>query len=144
MKYKHYSPKARVILFRSDLESSSLRPFLGPNVKFGVLQTGAQRLTIMDSAEMAEGKDLDKVDIIDTLKIKENRIWLDDSENTLSLIQLGPKLADVARELFAALRELDLEAVDVIFVQAVDESLGEVAAAIMNRLRKAAESEIEI
>ena len=41
--------------------------------------------------------------------------------------------------MFAALRELDRRDVDAILVEAIDDAEGETAAAIMNRLRKAAE-----
>lgn len=57
-------------------------------------------------------------------------------------ISLGADTADIARGLFSALRELDQKGVDVIFVEGIDDSEGCSRAAIMNRLRKAAESEI--
>ncbi|MCJ1254174.1 hypothetical protein MMC24_001988 [Lignoscripta atroalba] len=69
-------------------------------------------------------------------------------------IGLGSATADIARGLFSALRELDSKGVDVIFVEGIDdgaddggrEAEGETAAAaaaVMNRLRKAAEVEIK-
>jgi L-threonylcarbamoyladenylate synthase len=46
----------------------------------------------------------------------------------------------VARGLFSALRELDKKNVEVIFVEGIDDTTGDdIAAAVMNRLRKAAE-----
>lgn len=62
-------------------------------------------------------------------------------------INIGPSLPAIANGLFSALRELDLLGVDVIFVESLDDSgeggqdVGE-GAAIMNRLRKAAEFEL--
>jgi L-threonylcarbamoyladenylate synthase len=64
-------------------------------------------------------------------------------------IRLGPQTSAIARGIFSALRALDRENVDVIFVEGIDdendgEDNGEVdaAAAVMNRLRKAAEIHI--
>lgn len=53
-------------------------------------------------------------------------------------VRLGPSTDDVARGIFSALRELDRRAVGVIFVEGIDDAQGHLAAAVMNRLRKAA------
>ncbi|KAI9756523.1 MAG: hypothetical protein M1815_003394 [Lichina confinis] len=53
-------------------------------------------------------------------------------------IHLGPSTKDIARGIFSALRELDQKGVDVIFVEGIDDAEGHLAAAVMNRLRKAA------
>ncbi|KAF2200556.1 translation factor [Delitschia confertaspora ATCC 74209] len=58
-------------------------------------------------------------------------------------IDLGAQADGVARGLFSALRELDKKGVDMIFVEGVDDREGgDIAAAVMNRLRKAAEVRI--
>jgi L-threonylcarbamoyladenylate synthase len=58
-------------------------------------------------------------------------------------IALGSSTDDVARGLFSALRELDKKDVDVIYVEGIDDKVGDdIAAAVMNRLRKAAEIKI--
>lgn len=74
-------------------------------------------------------------------------------------INIGPSLASIAHGLFSALRELDLLGVEVIFVESLDDSGGKEenenekeekiegedggkGAAIMNRLRKAADFEL--
>jgi len=46
----------------------------------------------------------------------------------------------IAHSLFSALRELDEQSVDVIHVEGIDDACGgvDIAAAVMNRLRKAA------
>jgi L-threonylcarbamoyladenylate synthase len=54
-------------------------------------------------------------------------------------VNLGSNVQRIAQGLFAALRELDRLDVEVIFVEGIDDGEGETAAAIMNRLRKAAE-----
>ncbi|KAI9789045.1 MAG: hypothetical protein M1816_006400 [Peltula sp. TS41687] len=56
-------------------------------------------------------------------------------------IRLGPSTSAIARGIFSALRALDHESVEVIFVETIpdDDDQGDhLAAAIMNRLRKAA------
>ncbi len=57
---------------------------------------------------------------------------------------LGTESATIARNLFSTLRELDGQGVDVIFVEAITATEGHAAAAVMNRLRKAAELEVHI
>jgi len=52
-------------------------------------------------------------------------------------ISLGGDTKDIARGLFSALRELDRRDVDVIYVEGIRDE-GDIAAAVMNRLRKAA------
>ncbi|KAF2147370.1 uncharacterized protein K452DRAFT_218107 [Aplosporella prunicola CBS 121167] len=54
-------------------------------------------------------------------------------------VNLGTDTKAIARGLFSALRELDRKDVEAIFVEGIDEREGDVAAAVMNRLRKAAE-----
>lgn len=68
-------------------------------------------------------------------------------------INIGPSLPAIAHGLFSALRELDLLGVEVIFVESLDDDSGKEeggggengmgeGAAVMNRLRKAAEFEL--
>lgn len=56
---------------------------------------------------------------------------------TATQISLGNDTKDIAHGLFSALRELDQREVDVIYVEGIEDE-GDIAAAIMNRLRKAA------
>jgi L-threonylcarbamoyladenylate synthase len=56
---------------------------------------------------------------------------------------IGPNTASVARGLFSALRELDRKEVDAIIVEGINDEEGDIAAAVMNRLRKAAEVKLE-
>ena len=58
---------------------------------------------------------------------------------------IGPATRDVARGLFSALRDLDKRDVEVILVEGIEQDCNEeddIAAAVMNRLRKAAEEQI--
>jgi L-threonylcarbamoyladenylate synthase len=70
-------------------------------------------------------------------------LQLDEARNIeIYEIDLGAAPECVARGLFSALRELDKHHVDAIFVEGVDDTEGDIATAVMNRLRKAAEVRI--
>lgn len=58
------------------------------------------------------------------------------------VICLGGDTAIIARGLFSALRELDQKNVDTILVEGIRDDEGGAAAAVMNRLRKAAQIQI--
>ncbi|KAI4121924.1 MAG: hypothetical protein LQ338_006088 [Usnochroma carphineum] len=170
MKYKHYSPTARVILVHSQLNMELLKKHSGHVKTVGVAtsktwrdedlaasgktttahplsttQATLRRLTIPKETAIAsyskpntsgprqnlladqplrngENQDSDSVDIVFT--------------------DLGTDPPTIAQRLFSALRELDKQGVDVMFVEAIDATEGHAAAAVMNRLRKAAELEI--
>lgn len=57
-------------------------------------------------------------------------------------VSLGSSTKEIARGIFSALRELDRRAVDVILVEGIEDTEEDLAAAIMNRLRKAASSSV--
>ncbi|KFY06810.1 hypothetical protein V492_07731 [Pseudogymnoascus sp. VKM F-4246] len=65
-----------------------------------------------------------------------------DGANSFSIklvdVHLGSDTQTIANGLFAALREMDKRGVDVIFVEGIKEDGGGIAAAVMNRARKAA------
>lgn len=108
MKYKHYSPNARVVLFE--------------NVKDG-----------LEAINMYKKKET-----IDGLKfaVLRTKNWNKVPENTNLVLDLGKTGGEIQRNLFSALRDADAENVDLIFVEGVEED-GE-GLAIMNRLSKAA------
>ena len=113
MKYKHYSPRAKVVLVKGSLDRQVVESHSSADTKTGVITTTfwtAESLThILPRTPHAYH-------------------------------HLGPVPSVIARGLFSALRAMDDAGVDVIFVEAVDEcDGGGEAAAIMNRLKKAAE-----
>ena len=71
------------------------------------------------------------------------RVELEGAQIELLDIDLGPTTNNIARGIFSALRDLDREDVDTILVEGIDDEEGDTAAAIMNRLRKAAEVRLE-
>lgn len=166
MKYRHYSPKATVILYEagkspptlSDLQRDTVRA-----AKVGIIRTRMWRLTTdNDQITLTQDlRELDKRSPIDKIHATASGFagmleslsasgWArapcqkHDTQyggSTLSLldVKLGPDTTSIARGIFSALRDLDRQDVDAIFVEGIDENEGDTAAAIMNRLRKAAE-----
>ncbi|KAK4545135.1 hypothetical protein LTR36_003686 [Oleoguttula mirabilis] len=171
MKYRHYSPKAPVVLFEAGKEPPSvtgLQQFTGPNAKLGLVRTKSWRFNPKDDdnpisssvpADVTAAVDVAKqashfatgfaglLDTVDSAREPKKALQTHVMQKgglpvTLLDISLGPDTAGIARGVFAALRELDSENVDAILVEGIDDAEGETAAAIMNRLRKAAELNI--
>ena len=150
MKYKHYSPNARVLLFKGPLDHGILRDLRGSGQGLGILTTSTRGRQSLASLEGYFSEATDSMAIVDhtgpTPPAERRSLQLGNGQGdatTVWSIDLGPAMADIARGLFSGLRELDSKGVSVILVESVDESGGDTAAAVMNRLRKAAESVIE-
>ncbi|KAL9128889.1 MAG: hypothetical protein Q9175_007428 [Cornicularia normoerica] len=177
MKYKHYSPNAKVLLFHGHLDATLAKEYLNAG-SIGVLTTkkwkaGLLRTNLQSSKDTGTTQShghphfrneddhhtresLDartKTELItqpSTLltvpSAQRFQVHLsNEPEQTLTdlwTIGLGPGTADIARGLFSALRELDEKGVDIICVEGINDNEGDAAAAVMNRLRKAAEAEI--
>lgn len=182
MKYRHYSPKARVVLY----EAGTQRPERESVVRqaeenrygvIGVIRTGKWPRALGLPVEAVDGspteqksKDTHPLRTSSTLNRAANGTSQTPSQSNLirSLTQhqiphathytgyasssspevwdidLGSETDGVARGLFSALRELDKKGVGVIFVEGIDDRAGDdIAAAVMNRLRKAAEVRVE-
>ena len=176
MKYKHYSPRARVILLHGRLSPIFVKDYVkgGGNVGFlsmkgstqGIFQPGQIEPEAVSIARTQKGnksienhsftesitkrpgtKDALQSDLQVSIPSAQHSRVLLSHDNSLQLIDvwtvaLGPEPVDVARGLFSALRELDQKGVNVILVECMDDSEGDAAAAVMNRIRKAAEAEI--
>ncbi|KJY01525.1 translation initiation protein sua5 [Zymoseptoria brevis] len=167
MKYRHYSPKAVVILYevgRSPPSSEELVGRAGVHGRLGIVRTeswvfdktaptlSAQRTSsngVHDKSRAHTvpgfaGMLLDE-QATDRAKSSIERYQLSHDGATVELldISLGRNTGDIARGLFSALRDLDRQDVDAIFVEGIDDNEGDTAAAIMNRLRKAAEIRVE-
>ncbi|KAK4227473.1 DHBP synthase RibB-like alpha/beta domain-containing protein [Podospora fimiseda] len=140
MKYKHYSPRARVVLFEGGkrLEKGDVKGGGGETVAF--IRTGKWR-------EVAGGSRSSKVEERirgegeegGSFVVKQGVLLDEDGKEITKLldVDLGQDVKGVAHGLFAALRELDRLGADVIFVEGVSDG-DDIAAAVMNRLRKAA------
>jgi L-threonylcarbamoyladenylate synthase len=188
MKYKHYSPKAKVVLYeaRSGHPGSPLETWrlLGAKeqqisyhgletlswpVKIGIVSTkyweswaGFEGVTVGKTEGVLDGPDnLTTVEGVRQLPTQhsftmcEGKLWKhsrgnlkyyqehptagnsDDCIADLIQISLGKETKDIAHGLFSALRELDQRGADIIYVEGIPDE-GDIAAAVMNRLRKAA------
>jgi L-threonylcarbamoyladenylate synthase len=172
MKYRHYSPKAPVVLHEhsgEEFDGGEIRDEVRAKgyKTVGIIRTtkwpvalGMDVQTVNASAAQTNGTSTDHSTA--TLSQLQNATTTPSQANLLrSLIQhqiphaqhltsesihiwdmdLGrDKTEGVARGLFSALRELDKKGVEVIYVEGIDDTAGDdIAAAVMNRLRKAAE-----
>lgn len=186
MKYKHYSPKAKVVLFEAPA-SNSKHNFGIPLEVWRVISAingklehfGYESLTriptigIVTTRHWGEWagfhaakwswdgeQSQDTLTVVirtlpistsDSFQIKRGELWQggpllgmggqpresDRHIADLTQVALGQETKDIAHGLFSALRELDQRGVDVIYVEGIEDE-GDIAAAVMNRLRKAA------
>lgn len=141
MKYKHYSPRAKVVLYEAGhkgQEGFSHKDFEdvvgGEETRktVGFIRTGGWPL-FGGLAAVESVKD----GVIPG-KVREGLSSQGQAEFKRVLdIDLGSDVKGVAQGLFAALREMDSHGADVVFVEGVSDA-DDIAAAVMNRLRKAA------
>jgi len=165
MKYRHYSPKARVILFEAGAGRPSVEE-LNKMKKVGFIRTiswppvpGFELLqrslpsanacsngipvanpSISTHAALSPRQsNLLRSVIQHQIPCAEHYVSARSSLDVWD-INLGAETEGVARGLFSALRELDKKEVDIIYVEGINDKSGDdIAAAVMNRLRKAAE-----
>ena len=171
MKYKHYSPKAKVVLVEGVLNIDLIKEYRGSG-GIGVLATKRWRVddlqdtrlpsrgTTPTNTKEVQSVDNDfgpaNLDAVNQMRIAANTpfpvlvpapnaelISIDDNQAGVWMIALGSDARTIARNLFSALRELDQQQVGTIVVEAVDDTEDAAAAAVMNRLRKAAEARIK-
>lgn len=164
MKYRHYSPRSPVILVEPETRPpllEDLRTYLGDNGKIGLVRTsnwslqpgsrewlvrrGQQSPSLSNDLRATEASGLGFAGMLKNLGKERSKLELvkqtaggDYAIEVLDM-HLGADAADVARGIFAALRRLDQEDVAVILVEGIGEDGDDLAAAVMNRLRKAAE-----
>lgn len=176
MKYRHYSPRAKVVLVDGPLTLDLINRFSTGTGSIGVVSTkewkdkpigvngrvapeinAANQPTHPSTQPPTEPSSLSPPPFrsparttIAQIRLSNNKA--DDAPapaptpaTDIFTIALGPDMTAIAHGLFGALRELDGRGVSVIFVESVgdEEGRGEAAAAVMNRLRKAAEVEVE-
>ncbi|KAK4217025.1 translation factor [Rhypophila decipiens] len=179
MKYKHYSPRAKVVLYEAPssskgvddgkllLETEDLdlalqqqqqkqqqqqQPLEGGEEKktgrtVAVIRTtswpvAAGLPTTTTAPASSSGLSNGHGNSSDLLPFKVTQLEFSHGQQEkvkILDVDLGSDIRGVAHGLFAALRELDRRGADVIFVEGVSDADGQdIAAAVMNRLRKAA------
>ncbi|GEQ69974.1 hypothetical protein JCM33374_g3650 [Metschnikowia sp. JCM 33374] len=113
MKYKHYSPTAKVVLFvRCGNGIKAIREFLG---------NSEGRVALLKGSQFSSAKEMGIPNIIER--------------------ELGNSATEMAHSLFRELRNVDEMGVDLILVEGVEET-GD-GLAVMNRLSKAASEIID-
>ncbi|RYP34609.1 hypothetical protein DL767_004169 [Monosporascus sp. MG133] len=165
MKYKHYSPRARVVLyeasfaaakdgvqkqdleaFRKDWQAQQTNGVASEALKVGVIRTrfwkpaaglrcGEFKQCAIVNGEVSREN---RADI--ELEVQEADLY--DSANDSSIgtvldLSIGESTRSIAHGLFSALRELDRRGASIIFVEGIGDN-EDIGAAVMNRLRKAA------
>jgi L-threonylcarbamoyladenylate synthase len=166
MKYRHYSPKAEVVLFEVGAGRPGVDEVMAVGGDVGVIRTTAWA-PALGLSDVDADVDVDVDAPVSTptpasttatptststsnllRSVTQHQIPhatayplpSPSSAHTIWEISLGRSTAGVARGLFSALRELDKKGVRVIYVEGIDDAGGDdIAAAVMNRLRKAAE-----
>ncbi|KAF8456587.1 DHBP synthase RibB-like alpha/beta domain-containing protein [Terfezia claveryi] len=122
MKYRHYSPKAKVVLYEQNTPPPTVEKLLAS------LHCTSNSISSSSS-----------------IGIIRTRTWAPNwstagtavgAKYTIEEVYLGTSGAEISRGLFAALRELDERGVAVIHVEGIAEE--NEGLAVMNRLRKAA------
>ncbi|KAL2889217.1 trna threonylcarbamoyladenosine biosynthesis protein [Ceratocystis lukuohia] len=150
MKYKHYSPKARVVLYessavdaRSGVVTSHMEAALANrgDIKIGVIRT--QRWSQAGGIKTGELSVTPKLqgyeDEDESFVVLQGNLLTEDEtlQGTVFDVDLSKDMKVIAQGLFSALRALDRRGADVIFVDGVVDDL-DIGGAVMNRLRKAA------
>lgn len=162
MKYRHYSPKAKVTLFECG-DDGSAADF--HDVKARVLEDGFASVGLVRTRSWPCALEIpvvgDKKDVseqqsapssqgeTDAIKVTQfpaapspNNSNSSSKKMTIHEVALGPSTDSVARGLFSALRALDECDVSVVYVEGIPDTDGDLAGAVMNRLRKAAEEDV--
>lgn len=165
MKYRHYSPKAQVVLFeagagRPSMEEVRLKNrvgFIRTKTWEAALGLVADVSGVTQTKEQPNGAQHSSITpaILNGVSSRQSNLLRSVIQHQIPHAQkyttasggqelwdinLGASTEDVARGLFSALRELDKKNVDVIYVEGIDDQVDDdIAAAVMNRLRKAAE-----
>ncbi|CAG8889001.1 unnamed protein product [Penicillium nalgiovense] len=157
MKYRHYSPKARVILFEPTSNPAGVMKHVLKDLKDTAI--GAHKIGIIRTRNWELGLGLgSEDDIARTMNPVPSPIGnvvsfpvpvlQDGNSSSCTKVaydyHLGSDAVSIAHGLFAALRGLDELDVDVIYVEGVSDREGDLAAAVMNRLRKAAGAELRV
>ena len=167
MKYRHYSPKAKVTLYEADSKQPSLRDLSGLKTRYkslGFIRTRKWRALNRISGDHGplrntrdEGATEDTSDlggsqspIVPVSQVATiprlitlhhhyaGGTSLGDEFPSIWDLDLGSVTDNIARGIFSALRELDRKNIDLILIEGIPDSEGHLAAAVMNRLRKAA------
>lgn len=162
MKYKHYSPKAKVTLFECGHDGGAANFH---DVQARVLQDGGASVGLVRTRSWPRALGLPVVGEASREDVPEQKLAPSSQEETDAItvtqlpvapsvstpgskemtiheVALGSSTDAIARGLFSALRALDERGVSVVYVEGIPDTGGDLADAVMNRLRKAAEEDV--
>ncbi|PTU18527.1 hypothetical protein P175DRAFT_0463121 [Aspergillus ochraceoroseus IBT 24754] len=151
MKYRHYSPKARVVLFEDGSNAQAVLRHIQKDLRDTAV--GAHSIGIVRTRSWLRGLQLlpeeemeNQLQPVSSLvgNLVAFPVPIGDKTKQVFDCPLGSDLHSIARGLFSALRAMDENEVDVIYVEGVSDHQGDLAAAVMNRLRKAAGVELRV
>ncbi|KAL4896872.1 telomere recombination-domain-containing protein [Aspergillus ambiguus] len=157
MKYRHYSPKARVVLFEPGSDQEAVANHVHKDLEDTAV--GAHMVGVVRTKHWKRGLGLvSEEEIQKTIKpipslvdsLVGFSVPVKDQANGGPAVKevfdchLGSDVESIARGLFASLRAMDEMEVDVIYVEGISDTEGDLAAAVMNRLRKAAGTELRV
>lgn len=150
MKYKHYSPKAQVVLFEAGSDISSITRRVKEDLqsatarKIGIVRTRTWPVALGIMAETQSATSIREISMTSDGDVNGISNGADSLVASIFDLNLGSSADAIARGLFSALRALDGLNVDVIYVEGIHDEEGDLAAAVMNRLRKASEVAITV
>ncbi|KAL2872552.1 putative DUF814 domain protein [Aspergillus lucknowensis] len=150
MKYRHYSPQARVVLFEVGSEPQAVANHIKHDLEdtavgvhsIGIVRTRTWKRGLQISPEDELEEESNPVTSL-AENLVEFSVRVGGKTKKVFDYNLGSDIKDIARHLFASLRVMDEKEVDVIYVEGVTDH-EHLSAAIMNRLRKAAGSTFKI
>lgn len=128
MKYKHYAPKCKVVLFSpEECHLDKVVDEINDRIKLSKKEIDHSLKVGILSYKYFDGIDTEELNI--------------EKDDQLIVKKLGNDLKQMQKNIFKELRELDdIENIDLLFIEGVSEELEGLA--IMNRLSKSAGSDI--
>lgn len=153
MKYKHYSPKAQVVLFEAGSDISSITRRVKEDLhststsgahRFGIVRTRTWPVALGITTENQSAVNVREISMTLDGDVTGISNGADSLAASIFDLNLGSSAEAIARGLFSALRALDGLNVDKIYVEGIHDKEGDLAAAVMNRLRKASEVAITV
>ena len=148
MKYRHYAPKGKVFLFEAGVAEKVARE----SIAHEIAQRSGVKIGIVRTRRWHAFLDLPVADVGSINDHTSRGRWVptnsghvdgeERDEAEVWSIDLGADVQTIAQGLFSALRTLDEAGCQVILIEGISDTEGDLAAAIMNRLRKAAEVDV--
>lgn len=149
MKYRHYAPRGTVFLFEAGVPETAVRD----RIEQELADRGDLKIGIVRTRRWAPFLNLPVTEVVSANDHVSRGRWRptnfvrvngeERAGSEIWCVSLGSDVQSIAQGLFSALRTLDEAGCEVIVIEGISDTEGDLAAAIMNRLRKAAEVDIK-